>query len=228
MTTFLSLIRKLLAVCLGAAVLLSLPTVATSASASGRAVLGDVSGNGAADTFDALMLFAHSAGQQTLDSTRFLQADVSRDGKVDTADALQVFRATAGGQSLLTPTADELYMLELINRERAAAGVSPLVFQTEYYDCAVLRAQEQVQVEGHTRPDGTGFRTTFEELGHAPWPYSGENLALYQSSVDIAMEQLMNSEGHRRNILRPDYTSVAIGIIRDSFGYRIYSQIFFG
>lgn len=225
MTTFLSLVRRALTVCLGAAVLLSCAT-ALPTSASARAVLGDVNGDGTSDAFDALLLFAHGAGQQALSFS--VQADVSRDGKVNMTDALQVYRTASGEGTLLTPTDEELYMLELINRERKAAGVGELTFHVEYYDCAVLRAQEQLRAEGHTRPDGTGFRTTFEELGHAPWPYSGENLALFHHNVDDAMAGLMRSTGHRANILRPDYTAVAIGIIRDRYGYPVYSQLFFG
>lgn len=233
------ILRRLLTVTLCAALILSFFTAAP-VSAAGRAVLGDVNGDGATNAHDALLLFAHAAGQQrmtdlltfpdSLDAasfnrTRFFQADVTRDGKVDTADALQVYRAVSGGHTLYTPSADELRMLELINLEREKAGVAPLAPAVCYTDCAVLRVQEQYQLFGHTRPDGTRCYTVFEELGH-PLPAGGENVVKYAFSVEDAMNGLMDSPGHRDNILSPDYTAVALGIVHDELGFVTACQLF--
>ncbi|MDO4720411.1 MAG: CAP domain-containing protein [Peptostreptococcaceae bacterium] len=98
-------------------------------------------------------------------------------------------------------------MLELINQERRKAGVGELALREEVVAYADLRAREIVQKFDHTRPDGSKFHSGM------PVPYSwvGENIAAGRDTAAGTMDQLMNSSGHRRNILRPEYTQVAIG-----------------
>lgn len=233
-------LRKVLSVTLCIALIVSFFTAAP-VSAAGRAILGDVNGDGAANAHDALLLYAHAAGQQRMtdvltfpesydsasfNRARFFQADVTRDGKVNTADALLVFRAVSGDGAWFTPSADELRMLELVNLEREKAGVPPLTLAVRYTDCAVLRAQEQYQLLGHVRPDGTRCHTVFEELGHTKPSCGGENLVKYAFSVEDAMDGLMTSPGHRANILCTDYTEIAIGIVRDETGLLTACQLF--
>lgn len=199
--------------------------LSVSAAEAPRTVIGDINEDNAVTAFDALLLYASASGQQKAPSN-FLQADVTRDGNINLADALHLYAATSGHQPLFTPSAEELALLELVNKERTAEGLTPLTFHTDYLPCAILRAHEQTVAEGHTRPDGTGFRTVFEDLGLSYNAQTGENLVLYAATVERAMELWMNSEGHRKNILRPNYTSVALGIIYDEFGYKMYCQIF--
>jgi len=45
--------------------------------------------------------------------------------------------------------------------------------------------------------------------------YAAENLALHPS-VESAHQGLMNSPGHRANILNPNLTEIGIGIIPNS------------
>jgi len=55
--------------------------------------------------------------------------------------------------------------------------------------------------------------------------HGGENLA-GNSSVENAHISLMNSSGHRQNILSPDFTHIGIGIRPSSrYGY-LYTQMF--
>jgi len=54
---------------------------------------------------------------------------------------------------------------------------------------------------------------------------AGENLA-GNPSVQGAHTSLMNSPGHRANILNPYYTHVGIGIINGSRYGKIFTQMF--
>ena len=56
---------------------------------------------------------------------------------------------------------------------------------------------------------------------------AGENLA-YAPTVEIAHRGLMNSPGHRANILSPDFTRVGIGVIVAPNGERMFTQDFIG
>ncbi len=217
-STLLALSLTLTAVC-------SFGLAPAASAAAPRTVIGDINADNAVTTYDALLLYAYTSGQTATTPER-LQADVTRDSKVDLADALHLFSATNGAKPLFTPSPDELALLELVNKEREAAGLNSLTFHTDYLPCAILRAQEQFVAEGHTRPDGTNFRTVFEDFGFAYNSQTGENLALFPHTVERAMEMWMGSSGHRANILYPTYTSVAIGIVRDKGGYGMFCQIF--
>lgn len=107
----------------------------------------------------------------------------------------------------------EARMLELVNRERAAAGVRPLAPDLELTQVA-RRHSADMFARGyfaHETPDG---RDPFERMREAEVRFlaAGENLAL-APTVMIAHTGLMNSPGHRRNILDPKFGRVGIGIM---------------
>lgn len=104
-------------------------------------------------------------------------------------------------------------MLDLINAERAQAGLAPLAADPEMQ--AVARAHSVDMLRrgyfGHNTPEG---RTPFDRIDAAEITYrtAGENLAL-APTLALAHSGLMNSPGHRANILRPEFGRVGIGII---------------
>ena len=64
------------------------------------------------------------------------------------------------------------------------------------------------------KEDGIGFKR------------AGENLAYGQSSSIFAHEGLMNSKGHRENILLKDYSSLGIGVDFNQEMQPYYSEEF--
>ena len=95
-------------------------------------------------------------------------------------------------------------MLNLVNQARAAAGLVALTLSAPLNDAANIRAREQVQIQGHTRPNGESWHTV------SPLAY-GENVAGGHTSVQEVFDAWMNSEGHRANILRPEYRTLGVG-----------------
>jgi len=63
----------------------------------------------------------------------------------------------------------------------------------------------------HTRPNGTSCFTALQEQG-LDYHYAGENIAKGYSTPYAVVDAWMHSEGHRKNILNPDYTSLVVGI----------------
>ena len=57
---------------------------------------------------------------------------------------------------------------------------------------------------------------------------AGENSAEGQSSPAEVMNGWMNSPGHRRNILDPNFTQIGIGIAKNAQGRYIWTQQFIG
>lgn len=95
-------------------------------------------------------------------------------------------------------------ILDRVNAERAANGRSPLSWSDTLASDAAIRATELPVKWSHTRPDGSAWYTAGSGSSY------GENLAKGQSSVDQAMADWMNSEGHRNNILDSDFTRMGV------------------
>ena len=107
----------------------------------------------------------------------------------------------------------EAQMLELINRERTAAGLMPLEADPELTEVA-RRHSADMFARGyfaHNTPEG---KDPFDRMRDADVKFriAGENLAL-APTLQIAHTGLMNSPGHRANILRPQFGRVGIGIL---------------
>ncbi len=112
------------------------------------------------------------------------------------------------------PRADlEERMLELVNQEREKEGLKPLVADPEMLPVARAHSQDMFArgYFAHVTPDGKG---PFDRMrdGGIRYRAAGENLALAQT-LAIAHQGLMNSPGHRKNILRPDFGRLGIGIL---------------
>jgi uncharacterized protein YkwD len=107
----------------------------------------------------------------------------------------------------------EAAMLELINRERAAAGLAPLATDPEMTEVARLHSADMFARSyfSHNTPEGM---TPFERMQRRGVRYrtAGENLAL-APTLQMAHTGLMNSPGHRANILQPRFGRVGIGIL---------------
>ncbi|MCK8826722.1 CAP domain-containing protein [Natroniella acetigena] len=123
-------------------------------------------------------------------------------------------------------TATEREMLELVNQERRARGLNEL--KVDYKLVKVARAKSQDMIdEDYFSHNSPNYGSPFDMLKRINVSYNiaGENLA-GASRVELAHQELMNSPGHRENILHSDYTHVGIGIIEGGRYGKMYTQIF--
>lgn len=107
----------------------------------------------------------------------------------------------------------EEQMLALVNRERVQAGLKPLVMHAALTAVARQHSADMLARAyfSHYSPEG---KTAFDRLRaeRIAFLIAGENLAL-APSVTTAHAGLMNSPGHRANILRSQFGKVGIGIL---------------
>ncbi|MDV3243477.1 MULTISPECIES: CvpA family protein [Methylocaldum] len=120
----------------------------------------------------------------------------------------------------------EEQMLGLVNRERATEGLSPLKIDPALTEVA-RRHSSDMFARGyfsHYTPEG---KSPFDRMreSNVGFLIAGENLAL-APSVHIAHAGLMNSPGHRANILRPQFGRVGIGIMDGGIHGLIVTQKF--
>ena len=98
-------------------------------------------------------------------------------------------------------------VLDLVNIERRKAGIKPLVLSDELMRVAAVRSQEVTKVFSHTRPDGTPFSSIVSRHGRR----IGENIGGGYQTPEEVVDGWMHSEGHRKNILHPDFTELGVG-----------------
>ena len=107
----------------------------------------------------------------------------------------------------------EAQMLALVNRERAAAGLRPLAPDPEMTEVARKHSADMFArgYFAHQTPEGL---SPFDRMTGAGVGYrtAGENLAL-APTLHVAHTGLMNSPGHRANILQPNFGRLGIGIL---------------
>lgn len=125
-------------------------------------------------------------------------------------------------------TQEEKEMFDLVNSERHKNGLTELEWSNELYEISKIRAEEASICWSHTRPDGTKIADMFPGIkALSKSTLCGENLASGFDNCSKAMEGLMNSEGHRANILNKKYTRIAISLYADPNNECVYiAQIF--
>lgn len=119
-----------------------------------------------------------------------------------------------------------LRIVELVNEERAKAGLNPVTLDMAAATAAQVRAQEIVSSFSHTRPNGSSFATALKEQG-VSYRTAGENIAWGQRSPEAVMEGWMNSSGHRANILKESFTHIGVGYYQEN-GVNYWTQLFWG
>ena len=98
----------------------------------------------------------------------------------------------------------------LVNEERAEAGLDPLEWDSNLETVANVRASEISHSFSHTRPNGRQWYTVNSKI------QGGENLAYGFNTAEEVVEAWMNSPTHRDNILYDEFTKVAISIYEDN------------
>lgn len=116
-------------------------------------------------------------------------------------------------------------VIDLVNQERAKAGLSELNIDMNITEAANVRAKEIKQSFSHTRPDGTSFTTVLGEYG-VSYRGSGENIAWGQKSPEQVMSAWMSSDGHRANILNKNFKNIGVGYYQDDKGVNYWVQLF--
>ena len=116
-------------------------------------------------------------------------------------------------------------VVNLVNEERAKAGLSPLTADRSVTSAAQRRAREIETNFSHTRPNGSSFSTALSEAG-VNYRSSGENIAYGQTSASSVMQGWMNSSGHRANILNGNFTKIGVGHYKSASGVDYWTQLF--
>lgn len=120
----------------------------------------------------------------------------------------------------------ERELWELTNKERRAQGLKEVSFDNSLRDVGRAHCQDMFERSyfSHYTPEG---ESPFDRLDKAEIDYvsAGENLA-YAPSVALAHQGLMNSQGHRENILRSSFGTLGVGVIDGGIYGKMFCQEF--
>lgn len=120
----------------------------------------------------------------------------------------------------------ERRIFDLVNQEREKSGLAVLAENDPLREVGRAHCKDML-VRGyfsHNTPEGI---TPFDRMEDAGIEFrdAGENLA-FAPAVEIAHTGLMNSPGHRANILSPEFGKVGIGVINGGIYGRMFCQEF--
>lgn len=120
----------------------------------------------------------------------------------------------------------EQSMLDLVNKERKQHGLKAVVADNPLREVGRTHCTDMFKrgYFSHYTPEN---KSPFDRMDEAGIDYvaAGENLA-YAPSVAIAHQGLMDSPGHRENILRPEFGTLGVGVIDGGLNGKMFCQEF--
>lgn len=125
-------------------------------------------------------------------------------------------------------SAEESKMVNLVNQARVSQGIKPLTVNSQLVNLARKKSQDMV-AKNYFSHNSPTYGSPFDMMKNAGITYriAGENLA-GAATTESAHQNLMNSSGHRANILNSSFTEIGIGIASGSIYGNIYTQMFIG
>ena len=124
-------------------------------------------------------------------------------------------------------------LFNAINNERTTRGIPALAANGCVNYVAQSRSEDMAANNyfSHTSPSGaTAF--SLLDANNVGYGWAGENLARNNypdnEAVGIAIRDLMNSPGHRDNILSGNYTMIGVGFANDGAGMKYFTMVFTG
>jgi uncharacterized YkwD family protein len=124
----------------------------------------------------------------------------------------------------------EQQMVSLINQARSSAGLPSLQVNGQLTSAARAKSKDMVDNNyfNHHSPTYGSFTNLLRQYG-VSYSAAAENIAMNSDgNVNSAHNMLMNSPGHRANILGSNFRSVGVGIHVRSDGTHYYTQLFVG
>ncbi len=127
--------------------------------------------------------------------------------------AIVCFTFVIAAQAQAGPSQREQQLLDLVNHEREKAGLQKLAWNDRLAQAALAHSRLLAEnrdlshqfpgeppLQERAGSTGLRFNSVAENVAEAP-------------AVDVAHSALMQSPGHRANILHPDYNAVGISIV---------------
>ncbi len=129
-------------------------------------------------------------------------------------------------QSISGLTAEEAEILKLTNGKRKKRGLTLLKVNRQLVCLARKQSANMAQNRqlSHT-VNGKGLAYRIEKSGY-PYRHVGENVARSKRPPPQVVRLWMKSQGHRVNILNPNFREIGIGIATAENGDKYFTQVY--
>ncbi|WP_053365161.1 CAP domain-containing protein [Bacillus sp. FJAT-27245] len=123
-------------------------------------------------------------------------------------------QSTPAQQQAGALSAYEQQVVTLTNQERAKAGLAALKADANLSKMAREKSRD-MSANGYFDHNSPTYGSPFDMMKKYGITYSsaGENIAMGQRTPQEVVTAWMNSEGHRKNILNPNFTHIGVGYI---------------
>ena len=120
----------------------------------------------------------------------------------------------------------EAEVVRLVNAIRRENGLGELTLNWELSRVARYKSQDMVD-KGYFSHNSPTYGTPFQMMQAFGLSYrmAGENIAYGYSTPQAVVNGWMNSEGHRKNILNPNFTQIGVGYVSQG---HYWTQMFIG
>lgn len=219
------------------ALTMGLTAVTFTANAATEKIYGDINEDGKISISDATELQKILVESRSLSFDQAKMADVDDNGTINISDATAIQKYLVQleswgktGQPYVTEEQKQQLeqmrqeVFKIVNEERTSRGLSALTYNYELEKCTAVRAEEITEVFAHTRPNGQSWSTVMKEQGISYFT-AGENIAAGYPTAEMVMQGWMNSDGHRANILSPNFHQFACGVTISN-GMAYWVQLF--
>ena len=161
------------------------------------------------------------AGGFWFTSTRGTESPKPERVKLPQASAAKRCPGSQLGAERVASDAGRAAVLCLLNAEREAQGLRPLLEDGRLHAAALAHARDMAKRNyfAHRSPDGTSPQQRAEAAGYRARTVGGENLAWGSreaATPSVAVRGWMESPGHRKLLLDPRFVAIGIGIVRGS------------
>ncbi|WP_068499664.1 CAP domain-containing protein [Paenibacillus kribbensis] len=118
---------------------------------------------------------------------------------------------SAGSNAQLSKSQFAAEVVKLVNNERSKNGLKPLTSDAKLTEVALAKAKDMSNNNyfSHTSPTYGSPFDMMKKFG-VSYTYAGENIAMGQQTPQEVMKAWMNSQGHRENILKAEYTQIGV------------------
>lgn len=141
-------------------------------------------------------------------------------------------REAAVASSVIINTVElERVAFELLNQKRQDNGLMPLVWSEQIAAVARVHSQNMAEFKffGHRGLDNKLVSDRADQLRLGRWRAIGENIAYnrgYKDPVEKAVDNWLNSQSHRHNLLSSEWKESAVGVAVGDDGSYYFTQVF--
>lgn len=120
----------------------------------------------------------------------------------------------------------EKQVIDLINAERTKQGLKALQTDNQLSKVAGLKSQDMNDKNyfDHNSPTYGSPFDMMKQFG-VSYSYAAENIAMGQRTPQEVVQAWMNSQGHRQNIMNPNFTHTGVGYTASG---NYWTQMFIG